>query len=184
MSGITLKFPFGRSFIEAMGIIKLSAARTNTKHGLIQKGIGAAIEKAAIEIINGTYDDQFPVDVFQTGSGTSTNMNANEVIANVASKKLKKYVSPNDHVNMSQSSNDVIPTAIHIAATLDIRRSLIPSLDGLIKTIRSKKLKLSGIVKTGRTHHYGCYANRVCSRTFWLGSSISGTQERTNGRFN
>ena len=136
MSGITLKFPFGRSFIEALGIIKLSAARTNTKHGLIQKGIGAAIEKAAIEIINGTYDDQFPVDVFQTGSGTSTNMNANEVIANVASKKLKKSVSPNDHVNMSQSSNDVIPTAIHIAATLDIRRSLIPSLDGLIKSIR------------------------------------------------
>ena len=152
MSGITLKFPFGRSFIEALGIIKLSAARTNAKHGLIQKGIGVAIEKAAIEIINGTYDDQFPVDVFQTGSGTSTNMNANEVIANVASKKLKKSVSPNDHVNMSQSSNDVIPTAIHIAATLDIRRSLIPSLDGLIKTIRSKKLKLSGIVKTGRTH--------------------------------
>jgi len=152
MSGITLKFPFGRSFIEALGIIKLSAARTNSKHNLIQKGIGAAIEKAANEIINGTYDDQFPVDVFQTGSGTSTNMNANEVIANVASKKLKKSVSPNDHVNMSQSSNDVIPTAIHIAATLDIKRSLIPSLDKLIKTIRSKKLKLSGIIKTGRTH--------------------------------
>ncbi|MEY2973098.1 MAG: hypothetical protein RI886_875, partial [Pseudomonadota bacterium] len=149
ISGIPLRFPFGRTLIETLGIIKLAAVRTNLKHGLIQKNIGHAIEKAAIDVINGVYDNQFPVDVFQTGSGTSTNMNANEVIANVASKKLKKPVSPNDHVNMSQSSNDVIPTAIHISALLDIKRSLIPSLEGLIKTIHIKKNKLKGIVKTG-----------------------------------
>jgi fumarate hydratase class II len=152
ISGIPLRFPFGRTLIETLGIIKLAAVRTNLKHGLIQKNIGNAIEKAAIEVINGVYDNQFPVDIFQTGSGTSTNMNANEVIANVASKKLKKPISPNDHVNMSQSSNDVIPTAIHISALLDIKRFLIPSLEGLIKAIHIKKNKLKGIVKTGRTH--------------------------------
>ena len=152
ISGIKFAFPFGRSFIEALGIIKYCAATSNQKLKLLDARKAKAIKIASKEVISGKHDDQFPLDVFQTGSGTSTNMNANEVIANLASKKARIKINPNDHVNMSQSSNDVIPTAICISALLDTHRLLLPSLDALIKTIDKKGLSLKGEVKTGRTH--------------------------------
>ena len=152
ISGIKFAFPFGRSFIEALGIIKYCAAASNQKLKLLDTRKAKAIKIASKEVISGKHDDQFPLDVFQTGSGTSTNMNANEVIANLASKKARIKINPNDHVNMSQSSNDVIPTAICISALLDTHRLLLPSLDALIKTIDKKGLSLKGEVKTGRTH--------------------------------
>ena len=152
ISGIKFAFPFGRSFIEALGIIKYCAAASNQKLKLLDARKAKAIKIASKEVISGQHDDQFPLDVFQTGSGTSTNMNANEVIANLASKKARIKINPNDHVNMSQSSNDVIPTAICISALLDTHRLLLPSLDALIKTIDKKGLSLKGQVKTGRTH--------------------------------
>ena len=152
ISGIKFAFPFGRSFIEALGIIKYCAAASNQKLKLLDTRKAKAIKIASKEVISGKHDDQFPLDVFQTGSGTSTNMNANEVIANLASRKARIKINPNDHVNMSQSSNDVIPTAICISALLDTHRLLLPSLDALIKTIDKKGLSLKGQVKTGRTH--------------------------------
>ena len=152
ISGIKFAFPFGRSFIEALGIIKYCAAASNQKLKLLDARKAKAIKIASKEVISGKHDDQFPLDVFQTGSGTSTNMNANEVIANLASKKARIKINPNDHVNMSQSSNDVIPTAICISALLDTHRLLLPSLDALIKIIDKKGLSLKGQVKTGRTH--------------------------------
>ena len=152
ISGIKFAFPFGRSFIEALGIIKYCAAASNQKLKLLDTRKAKAIKIVSKEVISGKHDDQFPLDVFQTGSGTSTNMNANEVIANLASKKARIKINPNDHVNMSQSSNDVIPTAICISALLDTQRLLLPSLDALIKTLDKKGLSLKGQVKTGRTH--------------------------------
>ena len=152
ISGIKFSFPFGRSFIEALGIIKYCAATSNQKLKLLDARKAQAIKIASKEVISGKHDDQFPLDVFQTGSGTSTNMNANEVIASLASKKARIKINPNDHVNMSQSSNDVIPTAICISALLDTHRLLLPSLDALIKIIDKKGLSLKGQVKTGRTH--------------------------------
>ena len=112
ISGIKFKFPFGRSFLKALGVIKYSAAIANNDLGILNNKKSEAIKSAAKKVINGDVDDHFPIDIFQTGSGTSTNMNANEVIANLASAKLKDQISPNDEVNMSQSSNDTIPTAI------------------------------------------------------------------------
>ena len=152
ISGIKFAFPFGRSFIEALGIIKYSAAASNQKLKLLDARKAKAIKIAAKEVLSGNHDNQFPLDVFQTGSGTSTNMNANEVIANLASRKARIKINANDHVNMSQSSNDVIPTAICISAILDTRRLLLPSLENLIKIIDKKALTLKGSVKTGRTH--------------------------------
>tara|TARA_B100000768_G_C11255867_1_gene366360 strand:+ start:22 stop:1413 length:1392 start_codon:yes stop_codon:yes gene_type:complete len=152
ISGIKFAFPFGRSFIEAIGIIKYSAASANNKLKLLPANKTKAIKVAAKEVVSGIYDDSFPLDIFQTGSGTSTNMNANEVIANVASKKSKLKINANDDVNMSQSSNDVIPTAICISALLDMQRLLLPNLDLLIKTIDKKMKTTKGNVKTGRTH--------------------------------
>jgi fumarate hydratase class II len=152
ISGIKFAFPFGRSFIEALGIIKFAAAASNQKLKLLDSRKAKAIKIASKEILSGVHDSQFPLDVFQTGSGTSTNMNANEVIANLASKKERIKINANDHVNMSQSSNDVIPTAICISALLDTHRLLLPSLDSLIKVIDKKALSLRGQVKTGRTH--------------------------------
>ncbi len=152
ISGIRFVFPFGRSFIEALGIIKYSAASANNKLKLLPANKTKAIKIASKDVVNGMYDDSFPLDIFQTGSGTSTNMNANEVIANVASKKSQIKINANDDVNMSQSSNDVIPTAICISAIIDMQRVLLPNLDLLIMTI-DKKMKITkGNVKTGRTH--------------------------------
>jgi fumarate hydratase class II len=152
ISGIKFTFPFGRSFIEALGVIKLAAASSNQKLKLLDARKAKAIKIASKEVLAGLHDSQFPLDIFQTGSGTSTNMNANEVIANLATKKARIKINANDHVNMSQSSNDVIPTAICISALLDTKRLLLPSLDNLIKVIDKKALSLKGQVKTGRTH--------------------------------
>ena len=152
ISGIMFAFPFGRSFIEALGIIKYSAAASNQKLKLLDVKKSNAIKIAAKEVIQGDYDTSFPLDIFQTGSGTSTNMNANEVIANVASKQSKLKINANDDVNMSQSSNDVIPTAICVSALIDMHRLLLPNLDLLIDTIGKKMVSTKGNVKTGRTH--------------------------------
>ncbi|HYM13739.1 MAG TPA: lyase family protein, partial [Bryobacterales bacterium] len=121
-----LRFP--RSFLRALGMIKGAAAAVNLDLKLMEAGVSAAIQQAAQEVEEGLHDAHFPLDIFQTGSGTSTNMNANEVIATLAAKKLGRKVHPNDHVNMSQSSNDVIPTAIHVSAALEVSGSLAPAL--------------------------------------------------------
>ena len=152
ISGIKFKFPFGRSFIKALGLIKYSAAVANQDLGNLTIKKANALKAGSKMVIAGEVDEHFPLDVFQTGSGTSTNMNANEVIANLASKKLGEAVSPNDDVNMSQSSNDTIPTAICISALLDMEELLMPGLDTLIKEIDEKAKKLKGTIKTGRTH--------------------------------
>ena len=152
VSGITFNFPFGRSFIKAMGVIKEAAARANKSLKLIDAKRARGIIKASKEVWSGKHDDQFPIDIFQTGSGTSTNMNANEVIGKLASKYCGVEVDPNDHVNMSQSSNDVIPTAINISCHCDLELLLLPALEGLIKAIDDKSKKLEGVTKTGRTH--------------------------------
>ena len=152
ISGIKFRFPFGRSFIKALGIIKFSAAAANQDLGLLTAKKANAIKASAKIVLNGEVDDQFPLDVFQTGSGTSTNMNANEVIASLASKKSGLEISPNDDVNMSQSSNDTIPTAICLSAMLDMEEFLLPGLDLLIDEIDKKAKKLKGKLKTGRTH--------------------------------
>jgi fumarate hydratase class II len=140
------------AFIRALALIKWAAARTNRNLGLLPEAIAAAIESSALEVVNGQHADQFPVDVFQTGSGTSSNMNANEVIARLATRTLGSGVHPNDHVNMSQSSNDSIPSAIHIAAALEVTSKLVPALEHLAATIEAKARELGGVVKTGRTH--------------------------------
>ena len=152
VSGITFNFPFGRSFLKAMGVIKEAAARANKSLKLIDAKRARGIIKASKEVWSGKHDDQFPVDIFQTGSGTSTNMNANEVIGKLATKYCGVEVDPNDHVNMSQSSNDVIPTAINISCHCDLALLLLPALEGLIQAIDDKSKKLEGVTKTGRTH--------------------------------
>jgi len=153
ISGI--RFP--RLFIEALGIIKLAAARANKELGLLDESKARAIETAAGKVIAGDHDDQFVLDIFQTGSGTSSNMNANEVIAALASADMggdrgDHLVHPNDDVNMSQSSNDVIPTAMHVAARLGIERDLIPALTALKAALSAKAEAFDDVVKSGRTH--------------------------------
>ena len=152
ISGIKMDFPFTKSFVSSLGLIKDAAAKTNLRLKLISSKKAKAISKAAKEVWQEKHHHEFPIDVFQTGSGTSSNMNANEVIANLATKYAKVMVSPNDDVNMSQSSNDVIPTAIKISAHMDLTKKLIPALDELIKTIEKKADSVKGIIKTGRTH--------------------------------
>ena len=150
-----LRFP--RTFIRALGLIKQSAARSNMALGQLDERIGNAIVAAAQEVIDGQLDSHFVLDIFQTGSGTSTNTNANEVIANRASQLLggdlgSRLVHPNDHVNMGQSSNDVIPTSIHLAALLAIKEDLIPGLENLATELEKKSEEFWPIIKTGRTH--------------------------------
>jgi fumarate hydratase class II len=152
VSGITFQLPFTNTFISMLGVIKDAAARANKNLGLLDPKRASAISKASKEIWKNKYDDQFPIDIFQTGSGTSTNMNANEVIANLSSKSSGLDIHPNDHVNMSQSSNDVIPTAINMSCHYDLEKQLMPNLDALINFINIKSKELEGIVKTGRTH--------------------------------
>ncbi|MEW6166704.1 MAG: class II fumarate hydratase [Pseudomonadota bacterium] len=141
-----------RDFIRALGLIKACAAEVNGALGLIDARCAAAIAQAALEVAEGLHDGQFPVDVFQTGSGTSSNMNANEVIAHLASARLRRAVHPNDEVNCSQSSNDVIPSAIHVSAALALRERLLPALGHLAATIERKGRSLARVTKTGRTH--------------------------------
>ncbi len=139
-------------FIAALGLIKAAAARANAKLGLLAPDVAAGIAAAALEVARGRYDAQFPLDVYQTGSGTSTNMNANEVIARLASQSLGKAVHANDHVNMCQSSNDCIPSAIHVSAVLMTRRELLPALDKLQAALADKERAWRDVLKTGRTH--------------------------------
>lgn len=144
--------PLPRAFIRALGMIKGAAAQVNEELGLLDGPIASAIQAAAVEVERGRHDKHFPIDVFQTGSGTSTNMNGNEVIAHLASKKCGQSVHPNDHVNMCQSSNDVIPSAIHVSACLQLYGVLLPALTHLTATIARRASELEHIVKTGRTH--------------------------------
>ena len=139
-------------FISALGLIKWSAALTNEQLGLISKKKSKSIQKAAQNLIDGDVNEEFLVDVFQTGSGTSSNMNANEVIASIASLLTDEKVHPNDDVNMSQSSNDVVPTAISIAAMIRLKESLLPALNNIISSLGHKSDSLKDVVKTGRTH--------------------------------
>jgi fumarate hydratase class II len=144
--------PMPREFIRAVALIKAAAARANAGLGLLEDDVARAIVTAADEVAAGKYDEHFPIDVFQTGSGTSTNMNANEVISHLAAAHLGRAVHANDSVNMSQSSNDVIPTAIHVSAALAWREQLAPALAHLAAVLHKKESGVGAIVKTGRTH--------------------------------
>jgi fumarate hydratase class II len=148
ISGLTMP----RHFIQALGLVKWAAAGANAELGLLKSEVAIAIQKSALAVAAGDHDREFPIDVFQTGSGTSSNMNSNEVIAHLATAALGKDVHPNDHVNMSQSSNDVIPTSVHVSAALSIERELLPALEHLAKTLTDKAAECAGVVKTGRTH--------------------------------
>lgn len=168
---------FGRTFIWALGVLKASAATTNAAIGVIDESTADAIVSASEEVIAGDLDEHFVLDIFQTGSGTSTNMNANEVIANRASEILggergSRLVHPNDHVNASQSSNDTIPTAIHMAAVAGIEQGLLPALDALAESLAAKAAEFDDVLKSGRTHlmdatpvrlgqEFGGYATQV-----------------------
>ncbi len=169
---------FGRPFIEALGAIKRTAARVNRDLGLLDDERAAAIERAAGEVMEGALDEHFVLDIFQTGSGTSTNMNANEVIANRAIQVLggevgsRDPVHPNDHVNLGQSSNDVIPTAVHVSALVAIERELLPALRLLRDALEAKAAEFDGVAKAGRTHlqdatpirlgqEFGGYASQI-----------------------
>jgi fumarate hydratase class II len=148
ISGITMP----RAFIRALGLVKWAAAGANSELGLVSGRTALAIQSSALEVADGAHDNHFPIDVFQTGSGTSSNMNANEVIAALASAQLEKAVHPNDDVNMGQSSNDVVPTAIHVSAALELGEQLLPALAYLEECIAAKADECSDVVKTGRTH--------------------------------
>jgi len=165
---------FTRRFIEALGRLKQAAAETNAELGLVSRQRARAIAAAAHEVAAGRWDDHFPLDIYQTGSGTSTNMNANEVIAALANRSLagEAGVHPNDHVNCGQSSNDIIPTAIHISCRAAIRDELVPALGALHDALSEKARGFDGIVKSGRTHlmdatpvrlgqEFGGYARQV-----------------------
>jgi fumarate hydratase class II len=141
-----------RAFIRALGLIKHAAAAANAEFGDLPRTLATAIQAAALDVAAGRHDDQFPVDVFQTGSGTSSNMNANEVIATLAARALGLTVHPNDHVNMGQSSNDVVPTAIHVAAALLLSEALLPALKHLSAVLKTRAAEFHDVVKTGRTH--------------------------------
>ena len=143
---------FPREVIWAVGAIKYSAAKSNVELGLLDKEVGRVVQAKAKELMKGTHDEMMQVDVFQTGSGTGLNMNANEVIAELASAELGKKVHPNDHVNMSQSSNDVGPTAIRVAAAMAVNRNLFPALDNMVKSLTALSKKTSKVYKAGRTH--------------------------------
>jgi len=148
ISGLTMP----RQFIAALGLVKWAAAGANAELGLLESDVAVAVQKAALAVADGEYDEHFPIDVFQTGSGTSSNMNANEVIAHIATEELGADVHPNDHVNMSQSSNDVIPTCVHVSAALSIQNQLMPALRHLSEVLEAKADETRDIVKTGRTH--------------------------------
>ncbi|GLX17784.1 class II fumarate hydratase [Streptomyces lavendulae] len=141
-----------RAHIEALARIKAAAALVNAKLGVVDEDVAQAIRSAAAEVAEGRWDEHFPVDVFQTGSGTSSNMNTNEVIATLATERLGREVHPNDHVNASQSSNDVFPSSIHIAATAAVSRELIPALEHLAAALERKAAEFAEVVKAGRTH--------------------------------
>ncbi len=144
--------PMPRSFIAATGLVKWACAGANAELGLLSTAKAMAIQEAALEVAGGSHDQHFPIDVFQTGSGTSTNMNANEVIAQLATEKFGNEIHPNDDVNMSQSSNDVIPTCVHVSAAIGVQEALLPALAHLSSVLEEKARETDAIVKTGRTH--------------------------------
>ena len=144
--------PLERSHIEALARVKKAAAQANAELGVLEADLAQAIVDAAEAVAQGGYDAHFPLDVFQTGSGTSSNMNTNEVIAELATRALGREVHPNDHVNASQSSNDVFPTSVHVAATAGVVRTLIPALDHLATSLEAKATEFATVVKSGRTH--------------------------------
>ncbi len=187
-----------RSIIKALGVIKRAAAEANVALGVLDPAVGDAIVKAAQEVIDGKLDDHFPLVVWQTGSGTQSNMNANEVISNRAIEMLggvmgsKKPIHPNDHVNMSQSSNDTYPTAMHIAAADEVARSLMPALEHLHVALKAKTLEFAHIIKIGRTHtqdatpltlgqDFGGYSAQVASAVRRIKESLYGLYELAQG---
>jgi fumarate hydratase class II len=171
-----LVMPHG--FIRALGLIKAAAAAANEELGDLPAPVSAAIRTAALEVATGKFDAQFPVDVFQTGSGTSSNMNANEVIASLASRVLGRPVHANDQVNMSQSSNDVVPTAIHVAAALALDQTLLPALQTLREVLAQRMRQFANVVKTGRTHLMDAMPLTVAQEmSGWL-AQISGAEAR------
>jgi fumarate hydratase, class II len=176
-----LRFP--RSFIKALGMIKSAAAAVNRDLGLLTEEMATAIQHACAEVIEGRHDRHFPLDIFQTGSGTSTNMNANEVIAALASQKLGGKVHPNDHVNMGQSSNDVIPTAIHVSAYVEASESLIPALKHLHATLVEKARQVDHVVKTGRTHLMDAMPIRLSQEVGGWATQIKHGVERIEATF-
>ncbi len=148
ISGATLE----HAHIAALAHIKSAAAQVNAELGVVEADVADAIVTAAAEVIDGRWDGEFPIDVYQTGSGTSSNMNANEVLATLATERLGRPVHPNDHVNASQSSNDVFPSSIHIAATAAVSRQLVPALERLAEVLEDKSAEFKDVVKSGRTH--------------------------------
>ena len=170
-----------RQFIRALGLIKWAGAVANQNLGLLPKGIAAAIETAALEVAEGRHDEHFPIDVFQTGSGTSSNMNANEVIARLAAQASDEPIHPNDHVNMGQSSNDVIPSAIHISAALSVTEQLLPALEHLAGAIERKGDLLSHIVKTGRTHLMDAMPIRLDQELSGWATQVRADHQRVSG---
>ncbi len=144
--------PMPRQFIAALGLVKWAAAGANAELGLLKSDLAVVIQNASLQVVEGQYDEHFPIDVFQTGSGTSSNMNANEVISHLATESLGDSVHPNDHVNMSQSSNDVIPTCVHVSAAIAIHDQLLPALRHLSGVLENKADEVRDVVKTGRTH--------------------------------
>lgn len=189
------KIRFSREFIGAIGRIKQTSARVNEKLGGLEKPVAEAIQKAASEVIEGRFDNDFVLDIFQTGSGTSTNMNANEIIAkraNEIKKGTDKTIHPNDHVNYGQSSNDVIPTAIRIAAVLAVKQELIPALKHLHQILLAKGKEYKHVVKTGRTHlmdampvtieqEFGGYARQIELGTARIESALERLCELPQG---
>ena len=169
-----------RSMIRALGMIKAAAASVNHDLGLMDDEMATAIQSAAMEVADGAYDGEFPIDIFQTGSGTSSNMNANEVIATLATQRLGSPVHPNDHVNMGQSSNDVIPTAIHVAAYLEVSEKLLPALRHLQAALEKKASSVDGVVTTGRTHLMDAMPIRLSQEMSGWASQIGHGIERFN----
>lgn len=171
-----LRFP--RQFIRAIGLIKGAAAAVNLALEKMDAEMAAAIQSVSTEIADGTYDAHFPLDIFQTGSATSTNMNANEVIATLASRKLGRAVHPNDHVNMGQSSNDVIPSAIHVSAYLSVAEELLPALRHLQETLNTKAAEVDDVVTTGRTHLMDAMPVRLSQELGGWSNQIGNGQRR------
>lgn len=176
ISGLTLP----RNFIRALGLVKFACAGANVALGDLELKLAESIQTASLAVANGDYDSHFPIDVFQTGSGTSSNMNANEVIARLSSNAMESEVHPNNHVNMSQSSNDVIPTAIYVGATLMIVEQLEPALRYLVNTIKTKSLSVQQIVKTGRTHLMDAMPITLGQELQGWAAQIASAEERLN----
>jgi len=177
VSGLTMP----RQFIRALGLVKWACAGANSELGLLPTRKAMAIQEAAQEVADGQHDAHFPIDVFQTGSGTSSNMNANEVIARLATTKLGTTVHPNDDVNMGQSSNDVIPTAVHVSAALSVQEILLPGLRHLRETIKTKAKETDSVIKTGRTHLMDAMPVRLGQELGGWESQIAHSIERIEG---